>query len=106
MNNMFFEIKNKIEQYDKIVILRHIRPDGDAVGSSLGLRDILQNTYPNKEIKCFAKDFAESLNFTAKEDKEDIEFYKDALGIVVDTATRDRISNDNVDLLKEILFVT
>ena len=61
---MFFEIKNKIEQYDKIVILRHIRPDGDAVGSSLGLRDILQNTYPNKKVKCFAKDFAESLNFT------------------------------------------
>lgn len=105
MNNMFFEIKNKIEQYDKIVILRHIRPDGDAVGSSLGLRDILQNTYPNKEIKCFAKDFAESLNFTAKEDEEDIEFYKDALGIVVDTATRDRISNDNVDLLKEIIKI-
>lgn len=105
MNNMFFEIKNKIEQYDKIVILRHIRPDGDAVGSSLGLRDILQNTYPNKEIKCFAKDFAESLNFTAKEDEEDIEFYKDALGIVVDTATKDRISNDNVDLLKEIIKI-
>lgn len=105
MNNMFFEIKNKIEQYDKIVILRHVRPDGDAVGSSLGLRDILQNTYPNKKVKCFAKDFAESLNFTAKEDEEDIEFYKDALGIVVDTATRDRISNDNVDLLKEIIKI-
>ena len=43
MNNLLFEIKNKIEQYDKIVILRHVRPDGDAVGSSLGLRDILRN---------------------------------------------------------------
>ena len=105
MKNLVFEIKNKIEQYDKIVILRHIRPDGDAVGSSLGLRDILRNTYPDKQIKCFAKDFAESLNFTAKEDEDDIEFYKDALGIVVDTATKDRISNDNTNLLKEIIKI-
>lgn len=105
MNNLLFEIKNKIEQYDKIVILRHIRPDGDAVGSSLGLRDILRNTYPNKKVMCFAKDFAESLNFIAKEDEEDIDFYKDALGIVVDTATKDRISNDNIDLLKEVIKI-
>ena len=51
MKNLVFEIKNKIEQYDKIVILRHIRPDGDAVGSSLGLRDILRNTLLQKKMK-------------------------------------------------------
>jgi len=104
-NNLLFEIKKKIEKYEKIVILRHIRPDGDAVGASLGLRNILRNSYPNKQIKCFAKDFVENLNFIDKEDDEEVMFYEDALAIVVDTATKDRISNEHVDLVKEVIKI-
>lgn len=104
-NNLFFQIKNKIEEYSKIIILRHIRPDGDAVGSSLGLRELLTSSYPEKEIKCFGKDFAESLNFISKEDIEEESFYEDALVIVVDTATKDRISSDNYIKAKEIIKI-
>ena len=44
------QIRQRIEAYDTVVISRHIRPDGDAVGSSTGLFHILQNAYPEKRI--------------------------------------------------------
>ena len=42
------ELLEKIKQYDKIIISRHLRPDGDAVGSTLGLKGMLKLTYPEK----------------------------------------------------------
>ena len=44
------QILDKIKEYGKIVIFRHKRPDGDAVGSTKGLAEILRLTYPEKEI--------------------------------------------------------
>ena len=43
-------ILDKIKEYDRIILFRHKRPDGDAIGSTLGLREILRLTYPEKEI--------------------------------------------------------
>ncbi len=39
-------ILDKIKQYDRIIITRHVRPDGDAIGSTKGLARILRLTYP------------------------------------------------------------
>ena len=113
MNNMennykqlFNEIINKIEKYEKVIIVRHIRPDGDCVGASLGLREILRDTYPLKEIYVIAKDFAENLNYLAKEDEEKpIDFYTDALCIAVDTGNLDRISNELYKKCNEIIKI-
>ena len=41
---------DKIKEYNRIIIFRHIRPDGDAVGSTKGLQRILKLTFPEKEI--------------------------------------------------------
>ena len=38
-------ILDKIKEYGKIIIFRHKRPDGDAVGSTKGLAEILKLTY-------------------------------------------------------------
>ena len=42
MNEQMKVILDKIKEYDRIVIFRHKRPDGDAVGSTLGLQGILR----------------------------------------------------------------
>ena len=44
------EILEKIESYRRIMLFRHIRMDGDCVGATKGLKEILQLTYPEKEI--------------------------------------------------------
>ena len=99
-------ILDKIKEYDKIIIFRHKRPDGDAVGSTKGLREILRLTYPQKEIYLLNSDYSDYLAFLGDEDEEKSEeVYKDALGIVVDTATTDRISNPKYTLCREIVKI-
>ncbi len=49
-NNIYRKIYNAIKKYDNIVIARHVGPDPDALGSSIGLKEIIKNTFPNKNV--------------------------------------------------------
>ena len=44
-------ILQKIKEYDRILLFRHTRCDGDCVGATKGLARILKLTYPEKEIR-------------------------------------------------------
>ena len=52
MNNLELKraILQKIEEFQTIIIARHVKPDGDCIGSSLGLREILRLSFPEKRI--------------------------------------------------------
>ena len=104
--NAAHEVLNKIKEYDRIIIFRHFRPDGDAIGSTKGLQRILQLSFPEKEIILQNCDFSDYLAFLGGEDepRED-DFYKDALGIVIDTGTANRISNQKYTLCKELVKI-
>ena len=100
------QILEKIRAYDRILIFRHKRLDGDCVGASKGLKAILQLTFPEKEILIPDTQVSNYLAFLGPDDGEiPEEKYADALGIVVDTATSDRISNPNFRLCKELIDV-
>ena len=106
MNENMKIILDKIKEYDKIFIFRHFRPDGDAIGSSKGLYTLLKNTYPEKKIYLQNSDFSNYLAFLGGED--DLfpdEEYADALGIVLDTGTKKRISNQKYELCKELVKI-
>lgn len=105
-----FEIKkkilDKIKQYDRIIITRHFRPDGDAIGSTKGLAGILKLSFPQKEVYVLNEDSSQYLAFLGGEDAPiDDEKYVDALVIVCDTATTDRISNKKYALGKELIKI-
>ena len=88
------KVLDTIKEYNKIIIFRHFRPDGDAVGSTKGLQRILQLSFPEKEIVLQNCDFSNYLSFLGGEENlYNDDFYNDALGIVIDTATAKRISN-------------
>ena len=91
------QILETIRQYDRIVICRHQRPDGDAIGSTMGLRQILRAAFPEKDIRVLNEDSSEHLAFLGPEDPPftDDE-YKNALFIVLDCGTMKRISNSHV----------
>ncbi len=100
------QILDKIKEYDKIFLFRHIRNDGDCVGSTKGLKRIIELTFPEKQIYLIDDDHAEYLEFLGPEDTpvDDCE-YTDALGIVIDTASEARISNKKYTLCKELIKI-
>ena len=99
-------ILDKIKEYNKIIIFRHKRPDGDAVGSSMGLATILRDSFPKKNIYVVNADYSDYLTFLgdSKETLAD-EDYSDALGIVVDTGTDERVSNQKFRTCRETVKI-
>ena len=107
---MNFEIKkqilDKIKEYDRIMLFRHVRNDGDCVGATKGMKLILPFSSPEKEIYLSDEDTAKYLEFMGPEDEPVAdELYADALGIVIDTASEARISNKKYALCKELIKI-
>ena len=107
---MNYEIKkqilDKMQQYDRIILFRHVRNDGDCVGATKGLKEILRLTWPEKEIYLIDTETAKYLEFMGPEDAElPDEMYTDALGIVLDTASESRISNKKYTLCREVIKI-
>lgn len=91
---MFIEILEKIKEYNRIIIHRHIRPDGDCIGSQMGLKYYLQANFKDKEIYSVGDTIPEYLQKLGQIDVIPDEYYDDALVIVVDTSTESRICDD------------
>ena len=47
---MFAKIAEKIKEYSVIIIHRHTNPDGDALGSQIGLKNLIKDNFPEKEV--------------------------------------------------------
>ncbi len=92
---MFEKILNLIEKYDRIIIHRHKNPDGDALGSQLGLYHIIKDSYPNKEVYVVG-DMTPRYAFMVTKPMDEIadELYSGALAIVLDTSAKALISDE------------
>ena len=99
-------IFNKIKEYDRIFLFRHIRMDGDCTGATKGLHAILTASFPEKEIYLLDNQSSDYLAFLgADEGEREDEFYKNALAIVLDTATLDRVSSKKYELCRELIKI-
>ena len=90
---MFLEIYNKIKEYDAIIIHRHNRPDGDALGSQIGLKNAILATFPTKCVKVVG-DMIERYSWMGEMDNVDDELYENALVIVCDSGSEKLISDE------------
>ncbi len=89
---MFKKIYKKIEEYDTIVIARHVGVDPDALASQLALRDAIRLTFPNKKVSAIGTGSAKFFQ-VGKLDR--LEKVNNALLIVLDTPDKRRV--DSVD---------
>ena len=103
---MYFEIQKKIEAYDTIIIHRHENPDGDALGSQIGLAALLRENYPEKKIYIVG-DMSRRFAFMEGSEMALItdEVYKNALAIVLDTSASHLISDKRYSLAKETVRI-
>lgn len=90
MNNIISEIK----QSNNIVLLCHKNPDGDAIGSTIATYHLLKKI--GKEVDMVIEDAPKQFNFI--EGYQDIKLTSEKnydLGIILDTATKEKINNPN-----------
>ncbi|SFB17403.1 MULTISPECIES: bifunctional oligoribonuclease/PAP phosphatase NrnA [unclassified Bacillus (in: firmicutes)] len=98
------QILQTIEQYETIIVHRHVRPDPDAYGSQCGLVEILKASFPQKNIYAVGKE-EESLHFLRRLDQIDDSVYEGALVIVCDTANEERICDERYKLADKLIKI-
>ena len=98
---MFEQLLSAIKEFDRIIIHRHSNPDGDALGSQIGLKNILKENFPEKEIYVVG-DSSQRFAFMDDSVMDTIpdELYTDALAIVLDTSATSLISDTRYSTAK------
>ena len=108
-NDMYLDIKKQIleeiKQHNSIIIVRHVRPDGDCIGSSFGLREILKASFPDKKIYSVGDGVPSYLGFLGEEDEVGEQLFNESLVIVVDTATSKRIASPIYNQGKKVIKI-
>ena len=95
------KLLEKIKEYERIIIHGHIRPDGDCYGTQFGLKDIIKQTYPKKEVYVVGET-SEYVSFVGTPDIISDDKFDGALSIVCDTATFDRVSDKDLNLQRSL----
>ncbi|MBE6620322.1 MAG: bifunctional oligoribonuclease/PAP phosphatase NrnA [Ruminococcaceae bacterium] len=96
---MFEPIIALIQKYDTIIIHRHTNPDGDALGSQIGLKHIIRDTFPEKTVYIVG-DASRRYGFMEDSTMDEIadETYQGALAIILDTSAKALICDDRYTL--------
>ena len=91
---MFEQILKLIQQYSTVILHRHERPDGDAMGSQLGLKHLLLANYPDKKVYVVGDEpkFFSFMDDAVMDEIPD-ETYADALAIILDCGAPHLISD-------------
>ncbi|MFS1663857.1 DHH family phosphoesterase [Streptococcus sp. zg-JUN1979] len=94
---MFDHILDNIIAHDTIIIHRHMKPDPDALGSQVGLKELICHNFPEKRVLVTGYD-EPTLSWMATMDTVLDSDYNNALVIVTDTANTPRIDDKRYTL--------
>ncbi|MBQ4000838.1 MAG: bifunctional oligoribonuclease/PAP phosphatase NrnA [Lachnospiraceae bacterium] len=96
---MFEKIIEEIKRHDTIILHRHSHPDGDALGSQIGLRKLIEDNFPDKTVYTVG-DPAGRYAFMDGSQMDEIpdELYRNACAIVLDSATKELVSDKRFEL--------
>lgn len=103
---MFEQVLQTILQYDSIIIHRHNRPDGDALGSQIGLASVLRENFPGKRIYTVG-DAPGFFGFMegAVMDEIDDSVYNGALAVILDSGSTAMISDSRYTLAEKTVRI-
>ncbi len=100
---MYKKIIDLIKQYNTIIIHRHKNPDGDALGSQLGLKRLIELNYPKKLVYVVGDE--NTFIFLGKMDIINNDVYKGALVIIVDVSVARLVSDDRYKLADHVIII-
>lgn len=95
-----------LKKYDTVIIHRHTNPDGDAMGSQIGLKNLLLDNFPEKKVYAVG-DGAGRFSFMDGSVMDEIsdETYKGALAVILDSAEHSLVSDDRYTLAEKTLRI-
>ena len=99
---MFEAILAQIQNHNTIILHRHSRPDGDALGSQIGLKHILRENFPEKAVYMVG-DEAGFFSFMEDSTMDEIpdSAYEGALAVILDCGATHLISDDRWKLAEK-----
>ena len=103
---MFEAIIEKIRQYETVIIHRHGRPDGDAMGSQVGLKHLLLENFPEKSVYVVGDEagFFSFMEDSAMDSIPD-SAYAGALAVILDCGAAHLISDDRWQMATETIRI-
>lgn len=95
-----------LKKYDTVIIHRHTNPDGDAMGSQIGLKNLLLENFPEKKVYAVG-DGAGRFSFMDGSVMDEIpdETYRGALAVILDSAEHSLVSDDRYTLAEKTLRI-
>lgn len=84
------QLLQAIETYETICLFRHVNPDGDALGSQVGLARFIKLNWPEKKVLLLGED---DHKFTIYDPMDKVENLGTYLSIVLDSATQARVDD-------------
>ena len=96
---MFKPIVQAIQEFDTIILHRHSRPDGDALGSQIGLKHLILENFPGKTVYAVG-DEAGFYGFMADTVMDQIpdSAFEGSLSIILDCGAAHLVSDDRYSL--------
>ena len=96
---MFEAIINEIRAHDTVILHRHFRPDGDAMGSQIGMKHLILENFPGKQVYMVG-DGAEYLSFMEDSVMDQIpdSAFDGALSMILDCGGANMVSDNRYSL--------
>lgn len=98
------QIDDLLNEAKSVAIFGHVRPDGDCVGSTLGLYNYISDNYPTIKVRIFLERFPENYKILANAN-ETYEYYNEEFGdfdltFIMDVPTIERIGANGSSCLR------
>ena len=91
---MFEKVLDEVRKASSVIIVGHIRPDGDCFGSQVALKELILANFPGKKVYVTGTGLPDFFKLLGKMDKPSDDVYKDALIFVVDLNELYRIEDE------------
>ncbi len=88
---MFTPLTDFIKRHQVITIFSHVYPDGDAIGSMVGILEIIKTNFPEKEVYAVGENKEPFLTILGPLDEVSDEVIAKSAALVVDVANGDRV---------------
>ncbi|XMB86893.1 bifunctional oligoribonuclease/PAP phosphatase NrnA [Mycoplasmatota bacterium WC44] len=98
------KIITKIREFDDIIIVPHIRPDGDCIGSSFGLKYTIESLFPHKNVYVVGN-HSRDTDFMGEISQLDDQLFKKSLIISLDTGSLSRVIDNRVTTGKYLIRI-